>query len=91
MDFAIAGAAAASAGVFTNPIEVMKTRLQLQGELSAKGKYSVHYKNIFHAGYVVAKHDGVRGLQKGLVPGLCMQLVLNGLKLGKYVVVYLIF
>lgn len=83
MDFAIAGAAAASAGFFTNPMEVMKTRMQLQGELTPKGKYNVHYKNVFHAGYVVAKHDGVLGLQKGLAPGLAIQLVLNGLKLGK--------
>jgi len=38
------GMAAVGAGVFTNPLEVVKIRMQLQGELQAKGQYSVHYR-----------------------------------------------
>lgn len=72
------------AGFFTNPLEVMKTRMQLQGELKARGQHAVHYKNVFHAGYVIAKHDGLLALQKGLVPGEIFQLVLNGSRLGSY-------
>lgn len=70
--------------IFTNPLEVLKTRLQLQGELKEKGTHAVHYKNVFHAGYVVVKNDGILALQKGLVPALAVQLVLNGARLGCY-------
>lgn len=83
MDFVIGGAAAVCAGFFTNPLEVMKTRMQLQGELLARGQHAVHYKNVLHAGYVIAKHDGIFALQAGLVPGLWFQLVLNGYRFGK--------
>lgn len=84
MEFLIGGAAAVGAGFFTNPLEVLKTRMQLQGELRAKGQHAVYYKNVLHAGYVVAKNDGVLALQKGLVPALWVQLVLNGMRLGEY-------
>ncbi|CAG9815638.1 unnamed protein product [Phaedon cochleariae] len=84
MEFAIAGASAMGACCFTNPLEVLKTRMQLQGELKAKGQHAVHYKNVLHAGYTVAKNDGILALQKGLVPALWVQLVLNGMRLGIY-------
>lgn len=84
MDFALAGVAAVSAGVFTNPLEVVKTRMQMQGELQAKGQYAVHYRNIIHAAFQVAKHDGIAGLQKGLAPALWIQLIMNGCRLGFY-------
>lgn len=83
MDFIIAGTAAVSAGFFTNPLEVLKTRVQLQGELQRKGNYTIVYKNVFHAGYVVAKNDGILALQKGLVPALWVQLIMNGSRVGK--------
>ncbi|KAL3269381.1 hypothetical protein HHI36_008451 [Cryptolaemus montrouzieri] len=84
MEFVLGGAAAVSAGFFTNPLEVMKIRMQLQGELKARGQHAVHYKNVFHAGYVIAKHDGILALQKGLVPGQLFQLVVNGSRFGSY-------
>nr|CAI5827011.1 unnamed protein product [Callosobruchus analis] len=84
MEFALGGAAAMCAGCFTNPLEVLKTRMQLQGELQAKGQHVVHYRNVLHAGYVVAKNDGVLALQKGLAPALWVQLILNGMRLGTF-------
>ncbi|XP_046993209.1 solute carrier family 25 member 35-like [Schistocerca americana] len=84
MEFVIGGTAAIGAGFFTNPLEVVKTRLQLQGELKARGLYAVHYRNFFHAFYAVAKSDGILALQKGLVPALWYQLFLNGVRLGTY-------
>lgn len=82
MEFLIGGTAAVAAGFFTNPLEVLKTRMQLQGELQAKGSHAVHYKNIIHAGYIVVKNDGILALQKGLVPALWVQWILNGVRLG---------
>ena len=84
MEFVLGGVAAIGAGFFTNPLDVIKTRLQLQGELQARGLYTVHYRGFFHAFYAVAKADGILALQKGLVPALWYQLFLNGVRLGTY-------
>lgn len=80
MDFLIGGLAGVGAGFFSNPFDVVKTRMQLQGELQSKGQHAVHYKNIPHAIYTIVKHDGVTALQKGLAPALCFQLVVNGVR-----------
>lgn len=84
MEFLLGGLAACGAGFFSNPLEVVKTRLQLQGELMARGMYTVRYKNVFHAFYAVAAADGISALQKGLVPALWYQLMMNGVRLGSY-------
>ncbi|CAB3221408.1 unnamed protein product [Arctia plantaginis] len=84
MDFVVGGLAGVGAGFFSNPFDVVKTRMQLQGELRSKGQHAVHYKNIPHAMYTIVKHDGIAALQKGLVPALWFQLVVNGVRLGIY-------
>lgn len=72
------------AGFFTNPIDVIKVRLQLQGELEARSTYKKIYKNTLHAGYLIAKHEGICALQAGIIPALYFQVVLNGIRLGIY-------
>ncbi|KRT78876.1 mitochondrial carrier protein [Oryctes borbonicus] len=84
MDFVTGGLAAAGASIFSNPLDVLKTRMQLQGELRARGQHAVYYKNVFHAAYVVVKHDGLTGLQKGLGPATLMHCVRNSVRLGSY-------
>ncbi|KAM6912028.1 solute carrier family 25 member 35 isoform 1-T1 [Lycodopsis pacificus] len=87
MDFVLSGAAACGACLFTNPLEVVKTRMQLQGELKSRGSYQVYYRNVFHAFYTIGKVDGLAGLQKGLMPGLVYQFFMNGIRLGSYAVI----
>lgn len=87
MDFLLSGVAACGACLFTNPLEVVKTRMQLQGELRSRGTYQVYYRNVFHAFYTIGKVDGLSGLQKGLVPGLVYQFVMNGFRLGSYAII----
>ncbi|CAL1573645.1 unnamed protein product [Knipowitschia caucasica] len=87
MDFILSGAAACGACLFTNPLEVVKTRMQLQGELRSRGTYQVYYRNVFHAFYTIGKVDGLAGLQKGLAPGLVYQFFMNGVRLGSYAVI----
>ncbi|EGV61586.1 Mitochondrial oxaloacetate carrier protein [Yamadazyma tenuis] len=82
----VAGALAACGAVtFTNPIELIKTRMQLQGELTKVDKNAVKiYKNPFQAFGVIYKNEGLRGLQKGLVAGYFYQIGLNGCRFGFY-------
>ncbi|XP_045931773.1 solute carrier family 25 member 34 [Micropterus dolomieu] len=84
LDFALGALACCAACVFTNPLEVVKTRLQLQGELRARGSYQRHYHGVLQALWVVGRTDGLRGLQKGLSAGLIYQGVMNGVRLGSY-------
>lgn len=84
MDFVLSGVAACGACLFTNPLEVVKTRMQLQGELKSRGTYQIYYRNVFHAFYTIGKIDGLAGLQKGLVAGLVYQFFMNGIRLGSY-------
>lgn len=83
-EFGLGGVAACCACFFTNPLEVVKTRMQLQGELKARGTYARHYKNVFHAFYTIARYDGLRAIQSGLAPALVYQAVMNGCRLGSY-------
>ena len=87
MDFVFGGVAACGACVFTNPLEVVKTRMQLQGELKSRGSYQIYYRNVFHAFYTIGKVDGLAGLQKGLAPGLVYQFIMNGVRLGSYALI----
>jgi len=54
-EIVLGGSAAGFTCIFTNPLDVIKTRLQLQGELKPKGAYAVHYKNFVHAVYTIGK------------------------------------
>ena len=58
--------------------------MQLQGELKASGTYARPYRNIFHAFAVIARNEGVRGLQKGLSTALAWQGLMNGSRLCIY-------
>ena len=79
-----AGAVAACLAVsFTNPFEIAKVRMQLQGELSQANSRRI-YKNAFDCIYSVFKNEGLQGLQRGLVPAYFYQIILNGFRLGMY-------
>lgn len=80
----MSGLAACGACLFTNPLEVVKTRMQLQGELQAPGTYQRHYRNVFHAFITIGRVDGLAALQKGLGPALLYQFLMNGIRLGTY-------
>ncbi|KAK2702008.1 hypothetical protein QYM36_019394 [Artemia franciscana] len=84
MEFLTGGVSACGACLFTNPLEVVKIRMQLQGELASQGVYQIHYKNPFHAIFQIAKVEGILALQKGLVPALWYQLCMNGSRLGTF-------
>lgn len=66
-------------------MEVVKTRMQLQGELVLRGQgqqqqpkqqqaYQAPYRNAPHAFYKICRDEGFRGIQAGLLPGLMYQV-----------------
>ncbi|KAI5641717.1 mitochondrial carrier protein domain-containing protein [Phthorimaea operculella] len=83
-DMLMGGTSAMFATLFTNPIEVVKTRLQLQGELKASGQHRVHYRGVLHAMYAVGRTEGLAALQRGLPAMLGFQFCLNTFRLGVF-------
>ena len=62
----------------SNPAEVAKTRLQLQGELVKGGGERV-YKSAIDVLVKTWRNEGLRGLQRGLAPAVSIQNNLRGL------------
>lgn len=63
----------------------MKTRLQLQGELvKADANVEKVYKNVFDVFKKTWRNEGIRGLQRGLMPAYGYQILLNGSRLGEW-------
>ncbi|RKP36752.1 mitochondrial carrier domain-containing protein [Dimargaris cristalligena] len=89
------GLAACGAVTFTNPMEVVKTRLQLQGEHSVRPAVASSaataqaaapkiYRGTFSTFGLIFRNEGLAGLQKGLGAAYVYQLLLNGTRLGLY-------
>jgi solute carrier family 25, member 34/35 len=60
--FSAGALAACGAVTVTNPMEVVKTRLQLQGELASKGQVKKIYTGVFQALRLIAIKEGIKGL-----------------------------
>jgi len=75
--------AAAAATVFSNPFDVVKTRMQLQGELGAKTGGAAYSSPISGLRQIFAE-GGMRGVQAGLAPAIMFQVAMNGVRLGSF-------
>ena len=85
MEFLLGGASSMCAVLFTNPLDVLKTRQQLEGELIAKQNLTKRsYRGIRQSFLTVVRTDGLRGLQKGLPAALLFQFSMNSVRLGTY-------
>ncbi|KAF9119472.1 Mitochondrial oxaloacetate carrier protein [Mortierella sp. GBA39] len=85
LGFIAGGLAACGAVTLTNPAEVIKTRLQLQGELARQVPGSQRiYTNFGQAMVHILRYEGVRGIQRGLGCAYMYQLLMNGTRLGLY-------
>jgi solute carrier family 25 protein 34/35 len=60
----------------SNPAEVAKTRLQLQGELAKEGVKKV-YSNALDVFRKTWKNEGIRGLQRGLGTAVSSAILLS--------------
>jgi len=81
--FLIGGAAACCAVTVSNPAEVAKTRLQLQGELARGGGPKV-YNSVLDVFAKTWRNEGIRGIQRGLAPAYSYQILMNGSRLAFY-------
>ncbi|KAI8848308.1 mitochondrial carrier domain-containing protein [Chytridium lagenaria] len=70
----------------TSFLNVVKTRLQLQGELESRQVAATHrqYNSAVSAFAKIFRTEGLTGLQKGLAPAYAYQVLLNGTRLGLY-------
>eukprot|EP01134_Creolimax_fragrantissima_P003019 CFRG3019T1 len=82
--FYLGGLATMCACLFTNPFEVIKVRMQLDGELRSSGSYKKRYSNIGQGFVTILREEGVRGLQSGLGSALLYQAFMNGARLGLF-------
>ncbi|CAK7223285.1 Mitochondrial oxaloacetate carrier protein [Sporothrix bragantina] len=82
--FIAGGIAACGAVTATHPFETVKIRMQLQGELQAKGHQPHHYRGPLHGVSVIVRNEGVRGIYRGLGCAYIYQVLLNGCRLGFY-------
>ena len=55
--------------------------MQVQGE---GGTTQRAFRNSFDAFRVILRNEGIRGIQKGLAPGMMYQVSMNGSRLGSY-------
>eukprot|EP00928_Gymnodinium_smaydae_P005276 TRINITY_DN11806_c0_g2_i3.p1 TRINITY_DN11806_c0_g2~~TRINITY_DN11806_c0_g2_i3.p1 ORF type:complete len:299 (-),score=43.51 TRINITY_DN11806_c0_g2_i3:42-938(-) len=79
--FALGGLSGAFACILSNPFEVVKTRFQLQGELSADVR---PYRSVGHAFTTILAKEGIAGVQRGLVAGITFQTLFNGVRIGLF-------
>jgi solute carrier family 25 protein 34/35 len=84
IQFIIAAISASTAVTFSNPFEVVKIRLQLQGELQRQGVYIKSYNGLLNGFYLILTKEGIRGIQKGLSLAYPYTITMNGTRLGLY-------
>lgn len=71
-----------SAGIFaaalTNPLDVIKTRLQIQSDLG------VYYKGMFDATKTIYKTEGLYAFSRGMVPRMLFHSMSASIVWGTY-------
>jgi len=68
----------------TNPIDVIKVRMQLEGELRSDKAAKRYYDGFLNGMIRIFKDEGVAGLYRGLPAGLLRDASYSGFRLGAY-------
>ncbi|KAL4225977.1 hypothetical protein ACF0H5_013964 [Mactra antiquata] len=84
----MAGTSCMCAAAVTNPIDVIKIRMQLEKEMSEQKGLS-HLKGRYYDGWLkgcgkIVHDEGIRGLYKGLFPSLLREGSYSTIRLGAY-------
>ncbi|CAM1310879.1 Uncharacterised protein r2_g2119 [Pycnogonum litorale] len=84
-NFVLAGMSSMMGAIVTNPIDVIKVRMQLEGELMLKGEHLTRHYSGFTKGFsYIVTHEGARGLYKGLVASLMREGSYSTIRIGAY-------
>lgn len=80
-----AGVAASLSCIFTNPLDVMKIRLQMNNELASKSqKPGKSYRGLVHCFTVTYQTEGILGLQRGLNVAMTREFCKCCFRIGMY-------
>merc|ERR1719204_1061830 len=74
------GSASAMACFVTHPLDLVKVRFQLQGELRPAGKYPVLYRNIPQAMAAITADQGPFALYRAIAPAFVYQFLMNSVR-----------
>nr|XP_006118157.1 brain mitochondrial carrier protein 1 isoform X1 [Pelodiscus sinensis] len=73
-----------SASVGTFPVDLTKTRLQVQGQSIDARFREIKYRGMFHALFRIYKEEGILALYSGIAPALLRQASYGTIKIGIY-------
>ncbi|XP_048461061.1 brain mitochondrial carrier protein 1 isoform X1 [Rhincodon typus] len=82
--FVYGGLASVTAEFGTFPIDLTKTRLQVQGQLIDSRYKEIKYRGMLHALLKICKEEGLRALYSGISPALLRQASYGTIKIGTY-------
>jgi len=83
--YCLSCAAATVAETVTFPLDITKTRLQLQGEHASRNNTTHQaYRGMVRTAAGIVKEEGLRKLWQGLPPAILRHLVYSGCRMGFY-------
>lgn len=82
--FVCGGIASCFSEIVTFPIDLVKTRLQIQGQTSVTNSAKPKYAGMFNCFNIVVKEEGLKALYSGVKPAILRQATYGTLKLGFY-------
>uniref|UniRef100_A0A8C4UCA7 Solute carrier family 25 member 14 n=83 Tax=Neoaves TaxID=3078114 RepID=A0A8C4UCA7_FALTI len=82
--FVYGGLASIVAEFGTFPVDLTKTRLQVQGQSADARFREVRYRGMFHALFRICREEGGRALYSGIAPALLRQASYGTIKIGIY-------
>eukprot|EP01062_Namystynia_karyoxenos_P010684 TRINITY_DN13800_c0_g1_i1.p1 TRINITY_DN13800_c0_g1~~TRINITY_DN13800_c0_g1_i1.p1 ORF type:complete len:343 (+),score=110.98 TRINITY_DN13800_c0_g1_i1:115-1029(+) len=80
----LAGVSACCGAAFTNPVDVVKIRMQVDGEAAKREGRPKRYTGMTSGMRTIFAEEGMRGLYKGVGASLCREMSYSGIRFGAY-------
>ncbi|XP_011830033.1 PREDICTED: kidney mitochondrial carrier protein 1 [Mandrillus leucophaeus] len=82
--FVYGGLASITAECGTFPIDLTKTRLQIQGQTNDAKFKEIRYRGMLHALVRIGREEGLKALYSGIAPAMLRQASYGTIKIGTY-------
>ncbi|NWZ44072.1 KMCP1 protein, partial [Brachypodius atriceps] len=82
--FIYGGLASITAECGTFPIDLTKTRLQVQGQVNDAKYKEIRYRGMVHALVKICREEGLKALYSGIAPAMLRQASYGTIKIGTY-------